>query len=109
MHAPQIFSAAVLAGALTFSALPAFAADRTAEVSYADLDLSTEAGAAKLKQRMAYAVKKVCGEADIRNTIERQDMIRCRKEAAARGDRDVAMALDGARKGEQLATLTATE
>lgn len=110
MPAPQIFAAAIaLAGALTFTAIPASAAERAAEVRYGDLDLSTEAGAATLKKRVAYAVKKVCGAADIRNIAERQDMIRCRKEAAARSTRDVALALDSAGKSEQLATLTVKE
>lgn len=109
MRAPHIFAVAVLAGALSFSTPAAFAAERVAEVHYKDLNLSTEAGAAKLKQRVAYAVKKVCGDADMRNIAERQDLIRCRKEATARSERDVALALDSARNGEQLATLTVKE
>lgn len=104
-----ILVAAALAGALTVSAVPAIAAERAVEVRYGDLDLSTEAGVAKLQKRVALAVKQVCGVADVRNIAERQDMLRCRKEASSRSSRDVALALDAARNSEQLARLTVKE
>lgn len=110
MPAPRLaglpFAAVAVAGALVLSAVPAAASQRSVEVRYGDLNLASEAGSAKLKQRVALAVKKVCGDADMRNLAERESVIRCRRETAARTDRDVALALEHARNGAQMASLT---
>lgn len=96
--------AASFAGALSFSAIPAFAGERSVEVRYDDLDLRSDAGSAQLKQRVFYAVKKVCGSADVRNITELQDMKRCRQAAQAQSSHAVATALENARNGNQLAS-----
>src|SRR3546814_19584808 len=88
MSAQKIFAAAALAGALVLSSVPASAADRSAEVRYGDLDLTSQADVALLKQRVALAVKHVCGNATIRNLREVEDMKRCRAEAHTRSPND---------------------
>lgn len=107
MRAQISFAKTVLAAAgLALTSAPAFASDRSVEVRYGDLDLTSDGGASTLQQRVKRAVEKVCGRADIRNIAEMQDMRRCRNEASARSTRDVALALEGARNGERLASLT---
>lgn len=100
------FSAAIAAGMLTFATAPAFAAERSVEVRFADLDLTTENGASALQQRVKRAVTRVCGRADVRDLVEMQDVKRCRSDASARSARDIALALEGVRNGERLASLT---
>src|SRR3546814_18420683 len=97
MPAQKIFAAAALAGALVLSSVPASAADRSAEVRYGDLDLTSQADIALLKQRVALAVKHVCGNANIRNLREVEDMKRCRNEASTRSHNDLELALENAR------------
>src|SRR3546814_19145305 len=99
MPAQKIFAAAALAGALVLSSVPASAADRSAEVRYGDLDLTSQADVALLKQRVALAVKHVCGNANIRNLREVEDMKHCRAEASTRSHNDVELALENARNG----------
>jgi UrcA family protein len=64
MLKPILFAAATLAAAVTAS--PVFArpiAPEVRTVSYADLDLASAAGRAKLEHRIRTAVREVCGEA----------------------------------------------
>src|SRR3546814_15114907 len=103
MPAQKIFAAAALAGALVLSSVPASAADRSAEVRYVDLDLTSQADVALLKQRVALAVKHVCGNANIRNLREVEDMKRCCAAASTRRHNDVELALDNDRNGTRLA------
>ena len=100
----KLLAIAAAAGTLTMASAPAFAADQSVEVRYGDLDLSSEAGVSALKQRVAVAVRHVCGNADIRNLREVADMNRCRAEAATRSDNDVQLALQNARNGTRLAS-----
>src|SRR3546814_8237928 len=102
--AHKIFAAAALAGALVLSSVPASAADRSAEVRYSDLDLTSQADVALLKQRVALAVKYVCGNANIRILREVEDMKRCRAEARTRSHKDVALALENSRYRTRLAS-----
>lgn len=102
----RIFSAAIAAGTLAFATAPAFAAERSVEVRYGDLDLTTDSGASALQQRVKRAVVRVCGRPDVRNLAEMQDMERCRKDANIRSTRDIALALESARSGQRLASLT---
>lgn len=104
--AASVLSATFFAGALAITTVPALAAERSVEVAYGDLDLTTDAGASTLQQRVKRAVTKVCGTADVRNISEVQDVKRCRSEASARSSRDIALALESARSGERLASLT---
>ena len=62
-----ILSALGLSAAL-ITAMPAAAQDQiSVHVSYADLNLASNAGAAVLKQRMDDAVTQICGKVDPRN------------------------------------------
>ena len=118
MTAPRLFSArlatAALVCGLAIFSLSAFADStsgktRSVEVRYHDLDISTDKGAAELNKRVAFAIRRVCGSADIRNSIERQDMQRCRAEAKARTSRDIALAMENASEGNRLASLTVSK
>lgn len=61
----------------------------TAKVSFADLDLTAEAGKASLSRRIAAAAKQVCGTPSARelNTILARE--RCRKNAVASANMQV--------------------
>src|SRR3546814_11080939 len=73
--------------------------DGSSDVCSSDL-----ADVALLKQRVALAVKHVCGNANIRNLREVEDMKRCRAEASTRSHNDVELALENARNGTRLAS-----
>src|SRR3546814_15415423 len=94
MPAQKIFAAAALAGALVLSSVPASAADRSAEVRYGDLDLTSQADVALLKQRVALAVKHVCGHANIRNIREGEDMKRSRARKRSGQAKSVSVRVD---------------
>jgi UrcA family protein len=83
----RVAAMSLLAGAF-LSTGPAFAADPEAPsrlVSYADLNLSSPAGMARLNRRIASAVEAVCGSyAGTVSVAEEQDITRCRTETTAR-------------------------
>ena len=87
---------ATRAFALTASALaimtaaavasPAHAADsdtKSAKIHYRDLDLTTDAGAAALKQRVVHAAARVCGPVDGLTLDDRARFHACRDNAIA--------------------------
>ncbi len=74
-----IMTAASVAG-------PASAADAGAQSSrihYRDLDLTTDAGAAALQQRIARAAANICGPADGRTLDDQARSVACRNTAIA--------------------------
>jgi UrcA family protein len=78
-------SALVITTAATLSS-PARAADtdtRSTLVRYNDLDLTTDAGEAQLKQRVARAAKAVCGPLDGRTLADHERFDTCRGNAIA--------------------------
>ena len=78
-------SALVVTAAAGFAS-PAHAADadsQTAVVHYRDLDLSTDAGAAKLKARVARAADTVCGPVGGRGIADYDRVATCRNNAIA--------------------------
>lgn len=78
MLKPILFAAATLVSAVSLS--PAFAkpaAPPTRIVSYADLDLNTAAGRARLDRRIEAAVRQVCGEATSFDLARRQAVRDC--------------------------------
>ena len=84
MLKPILFAAAALASAVSIS--PAFAKAATPQVrvvSYADLDLSSSAGQARLERRINAAVRDVCGEAPSFDLARRQAVAECRTETRA--------------------------
>lgn len=54
---------------------------RTVEVHYTDLDLSTQAGQDKFKQRVLRAVRNVCAVPAAKTVAERADEQQCRARA----------------------------
>lgn len=84
MLKPILFAAATLAAAVTAS--PVFAkpiAPQVRVVSYADLDLSSAAGQARLERRIQAAVRDVCGEANSADLARRQSARECIAETRA--------------------------
>ena len=89
MLKPFLFAAAALASAVTTS--PVFAKAATPGVrvvSYADLDLSSSAGRARLEQRINAAVRDVCGEAPSFDLARRRAVAECRVETRANAQRN---------------------
>jgi UrcA family protein len=65
---------------------PAHATDagaQSAKIHYRDLDLSTDAGAAALRQRIARAAANICGPADGRTLDDQARAAACRNTAIA--------------------------
>jgi UrcA family protein len=84
MLKPILIAAATLAAAITASpvlAKPISPGVRT--VAYADLDLSSLAGRARLERRVDAAVRDVCGEAPSFDIARRQAVRQCRVETRA--------------------------
>lgn len=89
MLKPILFAAAAFASAVTVS--PVFAKAVTPEVrivSYADLDLSSSAGRARLERRIDAAVRDVCGEAPSFDLARRKAVEDCRTETRANAQRN---------------------
>lgn len=95
MNRNSIFFVAALAG-IAFTA-PAMAEDVVVKhqalvpegvpsvlVRYNDLDLDSQAGRDSLTTRLDSAVRRVCGNADLRNLDEFSGMITCREESTGR-------------------------
>ncbi|PXA83314.1 UrcA family protein [Nostoc sp. 3335mG] len=100
------FASLALAAALVSA--PAFAAPAadgmSATVRFGDLDLSTDAGAAALHSRIAYAARAVCGgDADQHDLNRLAAMESCRQVAMASAAPQMQLALANARNGRQLA------
>ena len=76
-------------------------------VGYGDLDLTSTAGQGRFDQRIAVAVRGVCGSASSRDLAELADIRRCRREAAATAanGRELALAANGRRGGVALLTV----
>ena len=89
MLKPFLFAAAALASAVTTS--PVFAKAATPGVrvvSYADLDLTSSAGRARLEQRINAAVRDVCGEAPSFDLVRRRAVAECRVETRTNAQRN---------------------
>ena len=91
----KTFTTAALALAATVLPLSAAHAGepRAADVSYADLDLSSEAGQAIFDRRIERAVEAVCGKMEGKPTFDRA-VRECQAETriAAKTSRDIAVA-----------------
>lgn len=97
---------AVVALANVAVAVPAHAAAPeapTALVRYADLDLATAGGVARLDRRIRAAVTDVCGAADIRDLVQGAAVHRCRVAALADAAPQLASAIASARNGTKVA------
>lgn len=73
-------------------------------VSYADLDVSTEAGQRTLNRRVRSAVRKVCGNHMTAPISERLTIKQCYRSAMQGAERDVETIVARARMDRQLAS-----
>ena len=91
-----------LLAAASLSITPAFASatERTIEVHHTDLDLSTEAGQAKFKQRVMRAVRNVCAFPPAKSIAEYEDQKQCQTRAKTSAMRKAAQTI--ARNGGQV-------
>lgn len=83
----RLIAAAIASAVVVSAATPVFAADRvvrTTTVSYKDLNLASEGGAAELTSRIKSATRRVCGSADMKNLAEWTEVKACRSDAMAR-------------------------
>lgn len=102
MNAQRILLAAAVAAVLFSSAAVAETRDRpfpSTAVSYADLDLNTRAGRARLDRRLDEAVRTVCGSFGLYTTREAHRQQQCRSEARARLEAQRSEALAAADHG----------
>lgn len=82
--------ASITAGVATLAVAPAHAETsrpQSVMVSYADLDLKSDNGQARLKKRIAFAAETVCGPADMLNYQSRMATAACEGDAIASANR----------------------
>ncbi len=89
------FRAAIVAGlmaVMVLAAAPAPAAMPGGDlaVSYADLDISSTAGAEKLYERIRKAAAQVCPQVDFRETVRHAAAVRCLNAAVAHAVNSIA-------------------
>lgn len=97
---------AALASAFVTLGAPALAetpANRSVVVSYADLDLSTQAGQTKLDRRIARAVSTVCGNAASVDLEGQNNVAKCRTDTAKAVSDKVATAVASANPSGKIA------
>lgn len=94
-------SAALVAPALAGNPFEDNAPRRTVEVSFADLDLSTEAGQRKLDSRIEGAIRQVCRTVSIQagTRIVDQTTQECKANARAEAKQKVAALMERAQRG----------
>jgi UrcA family protein len=100
------FLSVALAAALV--SVPAFAAPvadgMSTTVHFADLDLTTDAGATALHRRITHAARAVCGgDVDQRDLTAVRITQACRQVAMANAEPQAQLALAAARNGRQMA------
>ncbi|WP_417621008.1 UrcA family protein [Parasphingorhabdus sp.] len=77
---------------------------RTAEVSYADLDLNSEDGQSTLQGRLKGAVRKVCGSYDSKSLVDTKDHGVCMEQANASAQRAKVTIMAAANSGKPVET-----
>jgi UrcA family protein len=87
----KIITAAIAAIAAIGFAGGAMAEDITVTVPYADLDLATQAGSAKLDHRIEGALKSVCAQPFIRDVRGMQDYEACKTAARAKAMEQISL------------------
>jgi UrcA family protein len=105
MRKTILFTAAFFAAA---AALPAQAetSARSQAVSTAGLDLGTPAGQARFQRRLAAAIETVCGSYAGTSAAEQQEIGRCRRDA--RAGVETQLAARDARHGRPILVAAAT-
>jgi UrcA family protein len=97
----RAFIASIAAGVATLALSPARAetdAPRSVAVSFADLNLKSDAGKARLERRIALAASAVCGPVDRLSLTERRTNEDCRSRAIANAGRAMVEVVEGSRK-----------
>lgn len=101
--------AAIALGMIALTSIPANAHhndEPTAEVSYGDLDLTTESGQNSLDHRLQDAVRKVCGNSsNIRSLRDRRQFESCNTTARQSFESTRRIAISNAQDGTRMADL----
>lgn len=95
-----LFSASVQAGEVKSVETSDGRIQRSIEVRFVDLDLTTPEGAATLESRLKLASRKVCGAAENGPLHERIDHQKCMTETMASGQRAMVTLVARAEAGE---------
>jgi UrcA family protein len=96
----RAFIASVAAGVATLALTPARAESdtpRSVTVSFADLNLKSDAGKARLERRIAVAASTVCGPVDRLSMTDRRANDDCRTRAIANAGRAMVEVVENAR------------
>ena len=88
----------ITATALALASLAGTAHAETVTVSYADLNLSNQAGVKVLNRRVAAAITKVCGEVDPKNLSEAGYITKCRAAAKMNTAQQIASAVNSSER-----------
>lgn len=101
----KAFIASVAAGVATLAFTPAHAETegRSVTVSFADLNLSSDAGKARLERRIATAAATVCGPVDRLSLTDRRTNDDCRQRAIANAGRAMVEVVANARSSIRVA------
>jgi UrcA family protein len=95
---PLFLAAAFLAFALpAHAAQPAMAGEPVETISYADLDLGTATGRAKLRMRVDSALRRLCDEGVTMADVKAKHAGSCRLEAGAAGDQQALAMVTGSK------------
>lgn len=103
-----LFASAAVAATLLVAVAPASAQIRTRAVSYADLNLESDAGVKTLNHRVKAAARIVCGTTRAPGYAEVKDMMDCRERAMSSANRAVVTVLAAVKSGDQLALRSGT-
>jgi UrcA family protein len=90
MYRTTIASAAVCS-AILMSVAPAQAETASLRVRYADLDLASKGGQAALDRRIEFAVRQICGPAEVSDKVYRELVQPCQRAARDRAKMQVAL------------------
>lgn len=80
-------------------ATPAMAEHGEAVIAFADLDLSSASGTARLERRVKHAAVDICGEMPSRGIAERMRVAACHNEVKANAAAQLEPVLEAARAG----------
>ncbi len=100
-------AAAAIAVSATGFSVSAYAQNRTvrtAVVSYADLDLTSDDGQSTLQGRLKGAVRKVCGGYDAKSLVDSQDHGVCIEQASASAQRASVTIMAAVKSGNPVET-----
>ncbi len=103
LKSKALISVIMFAGTLSLTT-PAFADERTIEISVQDLDLARPSVQARLQDRVDRAVRTVCRSESSRAISERADVKRCEAKAKADADRQITQRIAEYKNDRRVAT-----